>query len=241
MTAVFAHRGCHDACRENTLGAFAEARRQGADGVELDVRLGADGSLVVHHDPVIPGAGPVADLVAADLPPDVPLLAAAIEACGDLVVNVEVKTDGAGPTGRRVEAIARAVVEAVAEPARGRDRVIVSSFDRECLQSLHRADPDLPLGLLVGWTADPRAALREAVDDGFAALHPFVSQVDRRLVEGAHRAGLTVNVWTVNAEEDLRSMVGLGVDGVITDRLGPALAVARVRDAGTGPVSGNGA
>ena len=57
MTAVFAHRGCTEGFTENTLEAFAEARRLGADGVELDVRLTADGALAVHHDAEIPGLG----------------------------------------------------------------------------------------------------------------------------------------------------------------------------------------
>ena len=57
MTAVFAHRGCTEGFTENTIDAFAEARRLGADGVELDVRLTADGALAVHHDAEIPGVG----------------------------------------------------------------------------------------------------------------------------------------------------------------------------------------
>ena len=62
MTAVFAHRGCTEGFVENTLEAFAEARRLGADGVELDVRLTADGALAVHHDAGIPGIGTIDQL-----------------------------------------------------------------------------------------------------------------------------------------------------------------------------------
>ena len=54
------------------------------------------------------------------------------------------------------------------------------------------------------------------------------------LVERAHAMGLAVNVWTVNAPEDLRAMVAAGVDAVITDRLGDALAAARGRLNGPG-------
>ena len=58
MIAVFAHRGCTEGgLRENTVEAFAEARRLGADGVELDVRLTKDGALAVHHDAEVPGVG----------------------------------------------------------------------------------------------------------------------------------------------------------------------------------------
>ena len=78
MTAVFAHRGCTDGFVENTLEAFAEAKRLGADGVELDVRLTADGALAVHHDPEIDGLGPISELTVPELPPSVPLLADAL-------------------------------------------------------------------------------------------------------------------------------------------------------------------
>src|ERR1700735_4626903 len=95
MTAVFAHRGCTEGFTENTIDAFAEAKRLGADGVELDVRLTADGALAVHHDPVIDGVGRVAGLTVSQLPPHVPLLPDALAVCEGLVVNVEIKNDPA--------------------------------------------------------------------------------------------------------------------------------------------------
>src|SRR6202044_3720217 len=65
-TAVFAHGGCTEGgLGENTVEAFAEARRLGADGVELDVRLTKDGALAVHHDAVIAALGPGAELAAS--------------------------------------------------------------------------------------------------------------------------------------------------------------------------------
>jgi glycerophosphoryl diester phosphodiesterase len=97
MTAVFAHRGCTEGFVENTLEAFAEAKRLGADGVELDVRLTADGALAVHHDPLIDGLGPVAGLTVPELPAHVPLLADALAVCEGMVVNVEIKNDPAQP------------------------------------------------------------------------------------------------------------------------------------------------
>ena len=93
-TAVQAHRGSPDPAsgvRENTLDAFVRARSLGADGVELDVRLTADGGLAVHHDPVIEGSGPIGELTVGDLPDHVPLLADALEACAGMVVNIEIK------------------------------------------------------------------------------------------------------------------------------------------------------
>lgn len=222
-TAVFAHRGDTARCVENTVEAFLEARRRGADGVELDVRRSADGALVVHHDAEVPGLGPVASLAVHQLPSYVPLLAEALAACHGLRVNVEVKNSPGEPGHDPSQAVATATAAAVAESGEA-EAVLVSSFEVPTLAAVRAADPSLAIGLLVGWQADPSAALELAVERRFQALHPFVSQVDAGLVGRAHAAGLAVNVWTVNSPADLRAMVELGVDAVITDQLEEALA-----------------
>jgi glycerophosphoryl diester phosphodiesterase len=225
MTAVFAHRGCTEGFTENTLDAFAEARRAGADGVELDVRLTADGGLAVHHDADIPGLGVIATLGVADLPAHVPLLADVLAVCEGMVVNVEIKNAPQDPGWDASEAVA-ALTAAAIEEAGWTDRVIVSSFQATTLRAVLAADGRLALGALWGFAAEPGPSFDEAVAAGFRAVHPFVAMVTPELVERAHAAGLAVNVWTVNAPEDLRAMVGLGVDAVITDRLRDALAIA---------------
>jgi glycerophosphoryl diester phosphodiesterase len=226
MTAVFAHRGCTEGFTENTLEAFAEARRLGADGVELDVRLTADGALAVHHDPVLDGLGPVADLTVPDLPAHVPLLADALAVCEGLVVNVEIKNDPGQPGHDPAEVVASLTAAAIAE-AGWIDRVIVSSFQVRTLQAVHAADSRLPLGILWPFLADAEAGLALAVEEGWSAVHPFVPTVDADLVARAHAAGLAVNAWTVNGLHDLAAFVAMGVDAVMTDRLVEALAIAR--------------
>jgi glycerophosphoryl diester phosphodiesterase len=226
MTAVFAHRGCTEGFTENTIDAFAEARRLGADGVELDVRLTADGGLAVHHDAEIPGLGAVARLGVADLPAHVPLLTDVLAVCDGMVVNVEIKNAPQDPGWDPGEAVA-ALTAAAIEEAGWTSRVIVSSFQVATLLAVEVADGRLALGALWGFAAEVDAALADAAASGFGAVHPFVASVDRELVEKAHALGLAVNVWTVNAREDLRAMVDLGVDTVITDRLGDALTIAR--------------
>jgi glycerophosphoryl diester phosphodiesterase len=225
VTAVFAHMGCDDGFTENTIDAFAEARRLGADGVELDVRLTADGALAVHHDAEIPGHGVIAQLGVADLPAHVPLLADVLAVCDGMVVNVEIKNAPGDPGWDPGEAVA-ALTAAAIEEAGWTRRVIVSSFQVPTLRAVQAADARLALGALWGFAAEVEPALAEAAASGFAAVHPFFASVDRELVERAHAMGLAVNVWTVNAPEDLRAMVAAGVDAVITDRLGDALAAA---------------
>ena len=104
--------------------------------------------------------------------------------------------------------------------------MIVSSFQPATLLAVQVADGRLALGALWGFAAEPGPALADAAASGLAAVHPFYVSVDRELVEQAHAMGLAVNVWTVNAPDDLRAMVDVGVDAVITDRLGDALAAA---------------
>ena len=236
VTLVLAHRGYtgepgDGTVRENTLEAFAAARRRGADGVELDVRLSADGALVVHHDAEIPGLGRLANLAVAALPGWVPLLADALAGCAGLVVNVEVKHDPADDPGRTLAA--RVAAELAADAVAGwappgppppGGGVLVSSFDAASLDVVVERAPEVPTGLLVHWAADPATGLAEAEAHGCRAVHPFVGRVDRDYVEAARRRCLGVNVWTVNADEDLSAMGALGVDAVITDRLPAALA-----------------
>ncbi len=226
MTAVFAHRGCTDGPRENTLEAFAEARRLGADGVELDVRLTADGALAVVHDPEVEGLGPVAGLAVPDLPAHIPLLADVLAVCDGMVVNVEIKNDPREPGHDPGEAVAALTATTIAE-AGWTDRVIVSSFQVSTLRAVQAADGRLSLGVLWPFLTEVEGALREAVDAGWAAVHPFVTAVGPELVAQAHAAGLAVNTWTVNHPHDLANCVELGVDAVITDRLAEALATVR--------------
>jgi len=224
VTSVFAHRGATGPAAENTLEAFLEARRLGADGVELDVRRSADGALVVHHDPVIEGVGPVSATAVRDLPGHVPLLDAVLDACDGLLVIVEVKNQADEPGFDPAEATAQLVADTVAD-AGWVERVIVSSFRLETVRALRAADPRLAVGWQVGLTEQPAAALAVAVEEGFSAIHPFVAGVDEALVKEAHRCGLAVHVWTVNHDDDLKAMGQLEVDVVITDRLEPALAI----------------
>jgi glycerophosphoryl diester phosphodiesterase len=225
VTAVFAHRGCTEGFTENTIDAFVEARRLGADGVELDVRLTSDGALAIHHDAEIPGVGAIADLEVADLPAHVPLLADVLAVCDGMVVNVEIKNAPQDPGWDATEAVA-ALTAAAIEESGWTSRVLVSSFQVPTLRAVQAADGRLALGALWGFGTERDSGLAAAAEAGFGAVHPFVASVDTDLVDRAHAMGLAVNVWTVNAPEDLRALVAAGVDTVITDRLREALAIA---------------
>jgi glycerophosphoryl diester phosphodiesterase len=226
MTAIFGHRGCTEGFVENTIEAFVEARRLGADGVEFDVRRSADGALVVHHDALVEGVGLIAETRFSDLPGHVPLLAAVIEACEGMEMNVEVKNTPGDPGFDGSESLARAVASELVDQDR-LDGVIVSSFDAPSIEAVRAAEPSLPVGWLLGVTATLAQGLAQALDRGYQALHPFFMGVTSDFVAQCHAGGLAINVWTPNADRDLVAMLDLEVDILITDRLSAAVNLAR--------------
>jgi glycerophosphoryl diester phosphodiesterase len=228
VTLVVAHRGAHGVEVENTLAAFAEAHRLGADGVEFDVRRSRDGALVVHHDAVIPGLGPICEADVRDLPAHVPLLGEVLDACAGMFVNVEVKNDPGEPGFEPDQAVAvdtAAAIAAATDPD-GWSQVILSSFSPEAVDAARAAEPRLAVGWLLGLAADVDGALSTAADRGYQAVHPFVVSVGPDQVDRARALGLALHVWVVNSEGDLRRMIRLGVDSVITDDVERALTVA---------------
>jgi len=225
---VLAHRGANRRAPENTLAAFSAARALGADGVELDVRLSADGVAVVRHDAATP-AGAVAGLSFAALrgaDPALPTLAEALDACAGLLVNVEIKNQPGEPDWDPTERAAEVVVAQLA--ARGvADDVLVSSFSLATVDRVLALASAVPTALLtVG--VDPLAALASAESHGHRALNPHVASlagpVAGALTARAHELGVRVFAWTVNDPEDVRRLATAGVDGVITDV--PEVAVA---------------
>ena len=222
VTKVVAHRGLHQTERENTVAAFRAAVAAGADGVELDVRAGADGTLVVHHDPDVESLV-IAEHPAVALPAHVARLSEALAACDGLEVNVEIKMDAYRPQDpRRAPFVERVVaqVDALGLAA----RVLYSSFDESTCRYLREVAPASPVGLLLDWTDDPLSALSGAVAAGYAALHPYFGTVTSEVVADVRAAGLALNVWTPNERDDLARLLDWGVDAVITDD--PALALA---------------
>lgn len=219
QTQVFGHRGASDAATgvtENTVAAYLLARDLGADGVELDVRLGADDSLLLHHDPCASDGRAVAEMSLADRPAWMPTLAEALDVLDGSIVNIEIKNspteDAFDPDCR----VADLVVDLLSE-RQWRDRVVISSFHLGTIDRVKRLAPGIRTGVLSLLTMTAPESIVRATDGGHDAIHPFVAFVTADLVAEAHDAGLDVNVWTVNHPEAIRDMVDLGVDGICTD------------------------
>ncbi|HZQ27899.1 MAG TPA: glycerophosphodiester phosphodiesterase [Acidimicrobiales bacterium] len=235
MVAIIAHRGAAApwvaGARENTVEAFAAAVRMGADGVEFDVRRTGDGALVVHHDAVLPGVGPLANLAVAQLPEWLPLFDAAIESCDGLSLHVEIKDLPTEPSWDPTEAIAAEVAAVLVE--RGlRERALVSSFSLATIDAVHSADPAIPTAWLTLADYDQHEALATVAERGHVGLNPRHEAVTRELVRDAHALGVALVAWTVDDPERLRELASWGVDAVITNDVEGAQRALRGR---TGP------
>lgn len=213
---IYAHRGASAEAPENTIEAFALAREQGADGVELDVRRTADGAMAVHHDAALHDGRVIVETTRSELPDSVPTLTEALDACLGLIVNIEIKNspyDVDHDPGRR---LADQVVALLAE-RQGRDRVLISSFDLRTVDRVRELAPHLDTGFLSFVSPDGSAAIDLAVERGHPAVHPHESDVVATYVARAHAAGLVVNTWTVDDPQRLAGLAELGVDGVVTN------------------------
>ncbi len=227
-----AHRGASAYAPQNTLAAFQLAEKMGADGIELDVHLTADGTLVVIHDFTVDdttdGSGRVEDMTLAELKrldagawfdvryagQQVPTLDEVVDRVGDeMVLNIELKT--VAWRGQRLE---RAVVDFVRARGIGK-RVILSSFNPLAMRRVRQLAPDLATGIIYSPSLPlplRRAWLRPMVHP--VALHPHHSQVDARYVAWAHARGYRVHTWTVDDPAEMRRLINLEVDAIITNR-----------------------
>lgn len=216
---LLGHRGSPRQHRENTLRSFQAALNAGLDGVELDVRRLADGTLVVHHDERLFDGRRLADLTPRQLAPHpVPTLEEVLAWAADTgaYLNVELKYESVRPDDR---------VARTAELLRRHGLLgstIVSSFNPLFLAALRDVAPEVGRGLL--FDRAPGVMPLIAARLGVAALHPHRNLVTPELIETARRRGWRVNVWTVNDADLARRLIGLGVDGLIGDD--PAMLLA---------------
>jgi glycerophosphoryl diester phosphodiesterase len=232
MPSIFGHRGASACAPENSLEAFSRARADGADGVELDVRLCATGELFVFHDRDLKRLGG-RDLAFDQLPYSevrslrltsgvlIPTLPEVFEACGDdMLVNVEIKTDHLWrPAMHRLIHVIGTTLRQIRNP----ERVILSSFNPLAVAAATLAMPKIARGLLFEsdgplWArGQPLIPLMQ-----LQAVHPQNHLCTAAKVAQWKSQGLAVNVWTVDDPQRQRDLAAMGVDGIITNN--PATA-----------------
>ncbi|MCV2393504.1 glycerophosphodiester phosphodiesterase [Actinotalea sp. M2MS4P-6] len=228
---ALAHRGFSRSGLENSMAAFQAAVDLGFRYVETDVHATADGVAIAFHDAsldrVTDRTGRVAELTWSQVrrariggAEPVPTLAEVLHSWPDLRVNIDVKSPSA---------IAPTV--AVIEREKAHDRVLIGSFSdarrRAVLADLSRpVATSAGTGSVVRFVLGTRLGLRGVVDrvaGPIDCLQVPVAQsgitvVDRRTVDAAHERGLQVHVWTVNEPAEMRRLLDLGVDGLVSDR-----------------------
>jgi glycerophosphoryl diester phosphodiesterase len=233
---LIAHRGDKTHAPENTLAAFKLAAEKGADAIEFDVQLTADGSVIVIHDQTVDrttnGTGRISSLPLAALRDldagawfseqfcgeRIPTLDEVFETVSKhLYMNVELKnysTPNDNLVSKVVEQVKKHAVQ---------NRILFSSFLAHNLRKARLLEPEVPRGLLTmrGWLGFWGRSFGWRGD--YFALHPNLAEVNSKLIDRVHVAGKRIHVYTVDAEEDLKKMINLGVDGIFTGDLEVAL------------------
>lgn len=229
-TRIIAHRGFSAVAPENTLAAVRWAIAAGADMVEVDVTVTADGHVICLHDDTLDrttdGRGPATALPLAAIAvldagswfeprftgervPTLDQVLALVE--GRMLVNVEIKPEA-------VEHDAVAKVAALIRRRAMLDQVVVSSFAPEALRRMKLTDPEVVTVSLLNEEEhaglDPLEVVQEV---GSRGLNVSSDEVTPELVERCHRHGLPVSVYTVNSKRQMRRLVRMGVHAIFTD------------------------
>ncbi|MEI7554094.1 glycerophosphodiester phosphodiesterase family protein [Candidatus Chlorohelix sp.] len=235
---VCGHRGACGYAPENTFAAFHKALEQGAEWVEFDVQLSAEGVPIILHDDTLArtsdkgGARRPTELALSELKEldagewfgsefageRIPTLDELLEEFGQkLELNIEIKSK---PNFEADNGIEKMVADAIVQHNLV-NRVIVSSFDPTRLARLHAYNPTIPLGALYTSKAEEYPPTFDffqlAEITGAIALHPHYKVIDEAYMGRARSLGLKVNTWTVNDPEDMTRLAKLGVDIIITN------------------------
>jgi glycerophosphoryl diester phosphodiesterase len=221
---VVSHAACAGHAPENTLAGLRLALHMGADAIEVDVHLSADGIPVLIHDDTVDrttdGRGAVAALTLAELREldagarspfetcrgeRVPTLVEALELIRSrALLVIEIKPPD----------IEEAVLEVVRR-TEALDWAMVWSFHPGVVAEVRRREPRLPAGLLTLSLSD--AIARQALELGAQATSVFYTNVSEERVRAARRKSLAVHAWTADQPAEMRRLAAAGVDGIVTN------------------------
>jgi glycerophosphoryl diester phosphodiesterase len=241
------HRGASAYAPEHTFAAYDLALAQGADYIEIDLQMTADGVLVALHDKTLNRT--------ADAPEGVPE-----QYCRGLVskktleqikmcdagswfspeyadqqiptleeifleygtsVNYYIETKNPDAAPGMEEELVRLLGEygLLPDPNEPANwQVLIQSFSAESLMKIHELNEFLPL-IQLYWAGTSKSIQRDlaAVSEYAVGIGPYKQDVDAALVEAAHEHCLAVHPYTVNTEEEMEALIALGVDGMFTN------------------------
>ncbi|HVX46423.1 MAG TPA: glycerophosphodiester phosphodiesterase family protein [Mycobacteriales bacterium] len=209
------HRGAMGVSPENTLASFRRAVADGATEIELDLRLSADGELVIMHDADVSrttnGSGPIADFTLAELREfdagdgeRIPTFAEALDAVA-LPIQAEIKaTEAVGP----LLDLLRRNPELLA-------RISPTSFHEDVVGEVAAALPETLVGLIRSKTSHDM--LDRAAELGARRVLCGWAGADAAFVEAAHEREFAVGLWPVNSTEEMSRAIALRADGITTN------------------------
>ncbi|WP_449418732.1 glycerophosphodiester phosphodiesterase [Phormidium nigroviride] len=235
MIEIIAHRGFSAIAPENTLAAFDLAIKYGANSIEFDVQLSAEGVPVIFHDTTLDRitqtSGKVRDKTLEELNAldagawfdrrfsgeKIPTLKAALA----ILKNVEkflyfdVKPDCEWSSSEVKSFVNTLLVEGV------NNKSVITSFNAQFLEQVREVSQDLPIGRIVANESDYKAQLAKAVaaDDRLISSQYRVLLDNPSLVENSRDRGVDVVAWTVDSREDVVKLVDIGVVRIVTNSL----------------------
>ena len=223
------HRGAMGYAPENTLASFAKALELGVEGIELDVHLCRSGEPVVIHDSRVDrttnGRGKVREMTLRELKEldagqgeHLLTLEEVLNFVDHrLLIDIELKSEGVG------DPVAFTISQFIDSRGWKPEHFMITSFDHHELVRCHSLIPRIPFGPLLA--AKPLDYARMAQDMKADGIMPFFEFLDNKFVQDAHQRGLKVITWTVDRPDDIKRVMELGVDGIISnypDRLSKA-------------------
>jgi glycerophosphoryl diester phosphodiesterase len=224
-TLVVAHRGASSLAPENTLASVQKALELGADHCEIDVQLTKDGEVVLLHDSKLkrtagkPGA--LIDYTLDELGEfevgswfgqdyrgePIPTLRQVIRAVkGKMLLNIEIKVS------REETDIVRKVVDIIHSEGISK-KCLVTSFGRLIVEKVKEIDPRITTGFIFSQKYPP-----DVFEGNWDALSCNYKVVDADFVAKAREFKKKIYVWTVDDEEEMKRLIELQVDGIITNR-----------------------
>ena len=238
MTIVVAHRGASAQAPENTMEAFRLGVEAGADAIELDVHLTADGQLAVIHDESLDRTTDRVGRVAEQTMDQVRQADAGATFVRDgdsgfpyadrglrvptLPEVLEWLPDGIGLV---IEIKARAAADAVVDVVRGHavregGRLVVISFDEVAIERVHELDPDIRTGYLLVPTQPVEPALIWATEHGHAGVFPWEGDLGLDplpIMAQAQAFGREIGCYVVNDPQRMQHLAACGLWGFVTD------------------------
>ena len=231
---IYAHRGARGYAPENTMTAFRQAIACNADGIELDVQLTKDRQLVICHDHNINrtsnGSGWIKDFTLVELKAldfgswfnptftgeSIPTFDEffAWYVTTSLLLNIEIKNGPVIYEGIE-ELLIDSMKSSIANDFELYHRIIISSFYHPSLVKIKELDRQLKTGVL--FDDRPVNVLHYIEQTGADYLHPHWHYLERNWIEAAHEAGIGVNSYTINTQEEFDFSSVTSIDGIFSD------------------------